>query len=161
MLRTIFWLCFRARALAQHGSWSPYVPHTFGLPAPDAPVAPAVNVGPPVPEDNAGAVSEAPGQQIVAPQPYSWLHTATPTGLDATAQNAASIGGGAIAIQQDVVVPPVPLAETESMKMPLIPPAGITPEAAIIAYPKPIHTQEFPLNRYPLGLRYNPVVTSV
>jgi hypothetical protein len=152
---------FRARVLAQHGSWAPHVPHTFGLPAPDAVVAPVVNVGPQLLEHNAGAVSEAPGQQIVAPQPYAWLNAATPTGLGATAQNAASIGGGAISIRQDFVVPPVPLAETDPMKMPLIPPADITPEAAIVAYPKPIHAQSFPLNRYPLGVRYNHVVTVV
>ena len=93
---------FRARALAQHGSWSPHVPHASGLPAPDATVAPVANAGPHLLEHNAGAVSEAPGQQIAAPQPYNWGNAATATELDATAQNAASIGGGAITIRQDV-----------------------------------------------------------
>ena len=64
-----------------------------------------------------------------------------------------SAGGGAIAINQGVVLAPAipPRAETDPMKIPLIPPTDITPEAAVVAYPKPIHTQAFPLDRYPQG----------
>ena len=63
-----------------------------------------------------------------------------------------SAGGGAIAINQGAALAPaIPRAETDPMKIPLIPPTDITPEAAVVAYPKLIHTQAFPLNRYPQG----------
>ena len=48
-----------------------------------------------------------------------------------------------------MLTPEVP--ETDPMKIALIPPIDITPEAAVVAYPKPIHTQSLPLNRYPQG----------
>ena len=41
------------------------------------------------------------------------------------------------------------------MKIALIPPTDITPEAAVVSYPKPIHTNANPLNRAPQGLLYN------
>ena len=52
--------------------------------------------------------------------------------------------------QPTVLAPEVP-AETDPINIALIPPTDITPEAALVAYPKPIHTQSHPLNRYPQG----------
>jgi hypothetical protein len=60
---------------------------------------------------------------------------------------AHSVRGGGDTNQ--VGTPDVP--ETDPMKIALIPPIDITPEAAVVAYPKPIHTQSLPLNRYPQG----------
>ena len=143
---------FRARSLQQYGAWAPHVPHTYGLPAPDAAVAPVANVGIQLLHVNEGAVSEAPGQQIVAPRPYAWSNAAAPTGPDATFPMGDSAGGGANAIHQQVVLAhTVSRTETDPMKIPLIPSTDITPEAAVVAYPKPIHTQAYPLNRYPQG----------
>ena len=138
------------------------MPHTFGLPAPNTVIVPVANVGPQLLHLNEGAVSEAPGQQIVAPQPHAWLNAATPIGPGATFPKGGNAGGGAIAIHQEVVLAPaIPRAETDPMKIPLIPPTDITPEAAVVAYPKPIHTQAFPMNCYPQGVRYNQMYDDV
>ena len=64
---------FRARALQHYGAWAPNVPHTYGLSPPGAPIAPLANVGPQPFHVNHGAVSEAPGQQIVAAHPHARL----------------------------------------------------------------------------------------
>ena len=144
---------FRARALQQYGAWAPNVPHTYGLPPPDAPIAPLLaNVGPqPFYVNHGAVVSEAPGQQIVAAHPYARLSAATPTGPGATAPMGHNVGGGAIAINQQVALAPA-IPETNPMKkIALIPPTDITPEAAVVPYPKPIHTQTYPLVPYPQG----------
>ena len=70
---------FRARAVQQYGAWAPNVPHMYGLPPPDAPVAPLANVGTPLVHVNEGAVSVAADRQIVAGQPHAWLNNAAPT----------------------------------------------------------------------------------
>ena len=59
-------------------------------------------------------------------------------------------GCGAGANNEEVVLAPA-IPETDPMKIALIPPTDITPEASVVAYPKPIHTQKYPLNRYPQG----------
>ena len=65
---------------------------------------------------------------------------------------ASSVGGGAGTNQVGTVVLLTPeVRETDLMKIDLIPPTDITPEAAVVAYPKPIHTQSLPLDRYPQG----------
>ena len=141
----------RARALQHYGTWAPNVPHTYGLPPPDAPIAPLANVGPQPFHVNHGAVSEAPGQQIAAAHPHARLSAATPTGPAATAPMGHNVGGGAVAIHQQVALAPA-IPETNPMKkIALIPPTDITPEAAVVSYPKPIHTQTYPLVRYPQG----------
>ena len=69
------------------------------------------------------------------------------TEVAATDPIAHSVRGGGDTTQ--ITAPDAP--ETDPMKIALIPPIDITPEAAIVAYPKPIHTQSLPLNRYPQG----------
>ena len=64
---------------------------------------------------------------------------------------ANSVGGGACTNQVGTVVLTPEVPETDPMKIALIPPTDTTPEAAVVAYPKPIHTQSLPLNRYPPG----------
>ena len=39
----------------------------------------------------------------------------------------------------------------DDMQVPLYPPQDATPETAIVLFPKPIHTQDHPLNRAPAG----------
>ena len=94
-----------------------------------------------------GAVSEAPGQQLGAAQPYALPNDAPRTEFAATDPMAHSVRGGGDTTQVGTLDVP----ETDPMKIALIPPIDITPEAAIVAYPKPIHTQSNPLNRYPQG----------
>ena len=142
---------FRARAVQQYGVWDPHVPHMYGLPPPDAPVAPLANVGTPLVQLNEGAVPVAADSQIVAAQPHAWFNNAAPTPPVATPPLAHNDGAVADAIALEPVGAPPGLAETDPMKTALIPPSDITPEAAIVAYPKPIHTQSNPLNRYPSG----------
>ena len=101
---------------------------------------------------NEGAVSEeATDRQIAAGQQYAWLNDAAPTRPVATALMDHNVGGGAGAngLQTVALAPEVP--ETDPMNIALIPPTDITPEASVVAYPKPIHTQSHPLNRYPQG----------
>ena len=142
---------FRARAVQQYGAWAPNVPHMYGLPPPDAPVAPLANVGTPLVHVNEGAVSVAADRQIVAGQPHAWLNNAAPTRPVATPPLGHSVGGvtGANGLEPVVLAPEV--AQTDPMNTALIPPTDITPEAAVVAYPNPIHTQSHPLNRYPQG----------
>ena len=137
----------RARAQQQYGAWAPHVPYTYGLPLPNTPVAPLPDIGLQLVQTHDGAVSEAPGQQIGAAQPYAFLNNAPRTEFAATDPMAHSVRGGGGTNQ--VGTPDVP--ETDPMKIALIPPIDITPEAAVVAYPKPIHTQSLPLNRYPQG----------
>ena len=97
-----------------------------------------------------GQYRKAPGQRIVAAQTTALLNAAAPTGPGATAPMGHSVGGGAGANNQEVALAPA-IPETDPMKIALIPPTDITPEAAVVAYPKPIHTQTYPLNRYLQG----------
>ena len=141
----------RARAHQQlGGAWAPRVPYTYGLPTPGAPIAPLPNL-PQLALANEGAVSEAPGQQIGAAQPCTFSNNAAPTQFAATDPMAHSVGGGVGTNQVGTVVLTPEVQETDPMKIALIPPIDITPEAAVVAYPKPIHTQSLPLNRYPQG----------
>ena len=109
------------------------------------------NVAAPLLDNNPGAVTEAPRQQIVGRQPYQLLGETNQTHVDAAPQKAAPLGGRTIAIGQDVVNAQLPPATIDPMTLPLIPPYDITPEAAVVQFPKPIHTQQFPLDRYPKG----------
>ena len=77
----------RARALQKYGAWAPNAPHKYGLPPPDAPFAPLANVGRQLLHVNEGAVSEAPGQQIVADEPRAWLNNPATTQPGATARS--------------------------------------------------------------------------
>jgi hypothetical protein len=120
------------------------------------------NVASPLLDNNPGAASEAPRQQIAGRQPYEFPDMANQTRVDATPQHAAPFGDGAIAIRQDAVnnaqLPPTII---DPMKLPLNPLADITPEAAVVQFPKPIHMQQFPLNRYPKGNYARPAVMIV
>ena len=100
----------RARALQQHGAWAPSVPHTYGLPPPGAPFAPLANVGPQLLHVSEGEVSEAPGQQIAADEPYAWLNNPATTRPGATAPMGHSVGGGAgtNGFQRIVLAPAIP-----------------------------------------------------
>ena len=138
----------RARTQQQYGAWVPPVPYTYGLPPLITPVAPLpIIIGLQPVQTNDGAVSEAPGQQIGAAQPYAFLNDAPRTKVPATHPITGSVRGGGDTTQITALDAP----ETDPMKIALIPPIDITPEAAIVAYPKPIHTQSLPLNRYPQG----------
>ena len=49
-----------------------------------------------------------------------------------------------------------PAAEPrDEMRVPLVPALDITPEEAVVLYPKPIHTQDLPHNRPPSGIYDN------
>ena len=140
----------RARQLQVHAAAASNLSHIYGLQTPDAPFAPPATVGLGPLHANEGAVSEAPGQQLLVPAPYAWLNAAAPTAPVATAPIGHSVIGGGGAVLQDVVLAP-PAPETDPMKIALIPPTDITPEAAVVSYPKPIHTNANPLNRAPQG----------
>ena len=84
----------RARTQQHYGAWVPPVPYTYGLPPPIAHVAPLPNIGLQTVQTDEGAVSEAPGQQIGAAQPYAWLDTAPRTEFAATDPMAHSVRGG-------------------------------------------------------------------
>ena len=137
----------RARTQQQYGAWAPHIPYIYGLPLPSTPVAPLPDIGLQPVQTHDGAVSEAPGHQIGAAQLYALPNDAPRTEVAATDPITDSVRGGGDTTQ----VRTLDVPETDPMKIALIPPIDITPEAAVVAYPKPIHTQSLPLNRYPQG----------
>ena len=133
-----------------YNAWAPQVPFTYGLPLPNTAVAPLPNVGLQLDHANDGAVSEAPSQQILQ-RDYSFLNNGAPAEFAATDPMAHSVRGGVGANHFGTVALTPEEPETDPMKIALIPAMDITPEAAVVTYPKPIHVQSLPLNRCPQG----------